>query len=226
MSKKLLLLHGAIGSKAQFNVLKTKLEDHFDVYSLNFEGHGGRLTTKSFSIELFAENVLDFLDDQGLDKVQVFGYSMGGYVALKLALQHPDRIEKVTTLGTKFNWDLETAEKEVSLLNPDKVEDKIPHYAAQLWRLHQPQDWKQVMNKTADMMMNMANGAKLSEDDFNQIQQKVTLGWGSEDQMVTLQESEEIAKLLPNGTLITLDGIKHPIESVPVEELMRYILSN
>jgi pimeloyl-ACP methyl ester carboxylesterase len=51
---------------------------------------------------------------------------MGGYVALKTAVLHPGRIEAIVTLGTKFHWDPENASNEVRMLNPEKIEEKVP----------------------------------------------------------------------------------------------------
>ena len=47
-----------------------------------------------------------------ITRADIFGYSMGGYVALHAARRHPERIGSIMTLGTKFAWDTPTAEKE------------------------------------------------------------------------------------------------------------------
>ena len=130
------------------------------------------------------------------------------------------------TLGTKFDWSLESAQKEVKMLNPEKIKEKIPHFAEHLNRLHQPLDWTQVMTKTADMMLNMAAGAKLSEPDFKRINQEVVIGIGSLDNMVTLEESQHAADLLPNAKLVELPDVPHPIEKVDVDVLVDYIIQN
>ncbi len=226
MKQKLLLLHGALGSKNQFKGLKEKLGDSYDLYPLNFEGHGGQESSNDFSIALFTKNVLDFIDESAIDKVTVFGYSMGGYVALNAALQLPAKIKKIITLGTKFNWTLESAQKEVRMLNPIKIEEKVPHFAEKLRQEHHPSDWKRVMKKTANMMINMAQGAKLSDTDFKHIQQEIVIGVGSLDTMVSYSESEYISGLLPNSKLVKLEGVKHPIEQIPIDKLVHYIQSN
>ena len=41
MKEKLILLHGALGSKNQFRPLMERLKEYFDMYTMNFEGHGG-----------------------------------------------------------------------------------------------------------------------------------------------------------------------------------------
>lgn len=128
MDKKhcLVLLHGAVGAKSQFAELVPLLESHFEVITLDFEGHGtADLTDRPFKIEHFAENALNMA---GSEKFDVFGYSMGGYVALYLALYQPERVGRVFTLATKFDWTPVTAEKEVKLLDADKILQKIPQY--------------------------------------------------------------------------------------------------
>jgi len=80
-------------------------------------------------MSLFLNNVLTFLKENNLIKIHVFRYSTGGYVVLNLAMKYPRFISKLVTLGTKFNWTLERAKKEVKLLNLDVVELKVPKFS-------------------------------------------------------------------------------------------------
>ena len=86
MREKILILHGAIGSKDRFDKIADKLDKKFDVLRMNFTGHGGEpIPTTPFSIELFTKNVLDFLNKHEIISIHIFGYSMGGFVALYFA---------------------------------------------------------------------------------------------------------------------------------------------
>ena len=223
MKEKLLLLHGALGSKKQFSVLKERLSASYDVYALDFEGHGGHVSQNKFSIQLFAENVLSYLQEKSIEEITIFGYSMGGYVALSAALQGPEKVKKVITLGTKFKWDLVSAAKETQLLNPTKIEEKVPAFAEKLKLEHDPQDWKEVMDKTAQMMIHMAEGAKMFDSDFKKITQSVSIGVGSLDHMVSYEESEHVSNLIPNAKLIQLEGVKHAIDTIGPDILIHYI---
>lgn len=169
IKEKLLLLHGALGSENQFKTIKETLEDSFDVYTMNFEGHGGQETSNEFSIQLFTKNVIDFIQVNSIDEINIFGHSMGGYVALNVVLKIPTKIKKVITLGTKFNWDLKSAEQEVKMLNPSVIEKKLPSFARKLEQEHYPQNWKSIMDKTAKMMLDLGKGAKLTETDFKKL---------------------------------------------------------
>lgn len=102
--KNLLLLHGAIGSKSQFDSIKVELGNDFNVFTFNFPGHGGEVIPDGgFSIEMFAETVVDFLDSNSLDKVSIFGYSMGGYVGMYLAKNFRNVLNDLLHWRQNFN---------------------------------------------------------------------------------------------------------------------------
>ncbi|MDC8005461.1 alpha/beta fold hydrolase [Aureisphaera galaxeae] len=225
MKPKLLLLHGALGTRNQFNYLRSHLEDHFELFDFNFDGHGGVPAT-TYSIAQFAENTANYLKEQNIEDCFVFGYSMGGYVALQLERQRPGTFQKIVTLGTKFGWTPESAAKEVKMLNPDVIEEKVPRFGQKLKEDHEPLDWKEVIRNTARMMLDLGNGAALSETDFGSITTEVHLGLGSEDTMVGVEETEQIMKWLPNAGMKILEGVPHPIEKANPESVSRHIISS
>lgn len=91
----ILLLLGAIGAMDQLADLEKGLAESFILHRLNFSGHGGSApVADSFSIKLFAEDVVFFLNKKGIESITVFGYSMGGYIAMYLAKYHPHKIKK------------------------------------------------------------------------------------------------------------------------------------
>ncbi len=221
MSHKILLLHGALGSKKQLNSLKNNLSEKFEVYDLDFSGHGGNSVDKEFSIQLFTENVVQFLEENGLDKIDVFGYSMGGYVALNVAKANPKLMNRIMTLGTKFDWTMESAKREVKMLNPEKIEEKVPKFAEKLKKDHYPEDWKKVMKSTASMMIGMAEEKRLTDSDLRFIGNEVLVGIGEKDEMVTLEESKKASKELPNGRLKIIEELRHPIALADANLLAR-----
>lgn len=210
----ILLLHGALGSKQHFDQLIIELEKSINVYTLNFEGHGGDNSDRPFSMSNFSENVLDFIEENKLQGINVFGYSMGGYVALRLAAKYPDLFSEIITLGTKFDWSVESAAKEVRMLNPEIIEEKVPRFADRLKELHAPNDWKEVMRKTAKMMLDLGNGEAMSEKDFKSIKGKIIVARGSNDNMVSQTESLAIVQQIPNAQYVELLNVEHPIEKI------------
>jgi pimeloyl-ACP methyl ester carboxylesterase len=221
-----LFLHGALGSAAQFDALRPYMPPDREVFALNFPGHGGLPTDKPFSMEGFSDFVLDFLEKENLSQVDIFGYSMGGYVALHLAWKHPERVRRIFTLGTKLAWSPETATGMNRMFDVEKIEAKVPQIAEMLAQTHAPLDWKEVCRNTAVFLNDLGNGAELPPEAFGQISCPVMIGLGELDNVVTPEESRAVAAALPNGRFEILAGCKHPIEQVNVvllaERLLRF----
>ncbi|MBN8640721.1 MAG: alpha/beta hydrolase [Flavobacteriales bacterium] len=221
--QQLLLLHGALGSEKSLQPLKESLQNDFDVYSFSFHGHGGSEFPESdFTIAGFANEVIAFLDENQIESITVFGYSMGGYVGLYLAKQFPERIQKLFTLATKLNWTVEGSQKEASMLNPIIIKEKVPKYALSLEQLH-GNNWEDLMTKTAQMMLNLGQNPEVNDNDFEQITIPVLLSVGDKDVMVTLEETLHAHRKIQHSQLLVLPNTIHPIEKVDVVELANQI---
>jgi esterase/lipase len=221
----LLLLHGAIGSEDQIMPLANVLKENFAIHTINFSGHANTLMPETFSIELFANDILFYLEQNKIKKINIFGYSMGGYVALYLAKHHPERINKIFTLATKFLWTPEIAAKETRMLDSCKILEKVPAFASVLEQRHLPNDWKIVLKKTSDMMIEMGNNSPLRSFDYTAIENPVLIGIGDNDIMVTLEETINVYQQLKNGNLIVFPQTQHPIEKMDVGKLSNEIRS-
>lgn len=217
----IILLHGALGSKEQFFTIQSALNDRFDVYTFNFEGHGGESSARIFLMDHFVENLYDFILREGLRQPVVFGYSMGGYVALMLSIQYPDMLSKIMTLGTKFDWTPDTAQEEIKRLNPAIIEEKAPQFAMHLAEIHEPDDWREILLKTAKMMLSLGRGGALDTEDLSVIKCPVLITIGGQDQMVSLIESHDSAEAIPKAKMHIFRDFKHPIGQID-EELLVY----
>jgi pimeloyl-ACP methyl ester carboxylesterase len=212
----LLLLHGALGAKDHFEPLLPLLAG-FDARAMDFSGHGQSAMPDDFSIPLFAGDILAYLDRHGIAKTDIFGYSMGGYVALYLARHHPGRVGKILTLGTKFDWSPGAAAREAKMLDAGKIAEKVPAFAAQLERRHL--DWRSLLSKTAAMMEALGRENPLKPADLETIANDVTIALGDRDAMVSLEETVAVYQKLPNAKLLVVPGTPHPIEKVAMRRL-------
>lgn len=222
--KKILLLHGAIGSATQLQPIANKLKSSYDVCMLNFSGHGGNaLPNEPFSIKMFAHDVLYYLDNHNIPTIDIFGYSMGGYVALYLAKHYPERIGKVLTLATKFDWSESIAENESKMLIPEKIEEKLPSFAQTLALRHAPVSWKDVLRKTSMMMKEMGKSSPLNELDFKNIEAEIMLSVGDKDKMVTIEETKDVHDKIKKSQFVVFPEMPHPIEQVNLDTLANAI---
>jgi pimeloyl-ACP methyl ester carboxylesterase len=221
----ILLLHGALGAQSQLGPLKAVLEKQGrTVYSLDFSGHAGvPFSASGFSIETFAEDIFLFLKRRNIPKADIFGYSMGGYVAVWLAYIYPQKVGRIITLGTKFDWSEASAERETKKLDPEKIAIKVPAFARVLERRHAPNNWKELLHKTSAMMTELGKNPLLSEDILKSIPHKITVCLGDTDDMADRAYSEAVAGLLPHGDFRLLENTPHPIEKVDTDMLQKIV---
>ncbi|HKK45467.1 MAG TPA: alpha/beta fold hydrolase [Balneolaceae bacterium] len=215
----LILLHGALANSHQFDILKPKLQEHFDLYTLDFEGHGESGPTDSpFRIEYFVENVLGLLDEHMLEKVNIFGYSMGGYIGLTLAKEYPKSVKKVATLGTILNWDVETARWENRFLHPERLQAKVPDFVDQLNRRHLD-GWERVVERTREMLQHLGKHPSIQHEEWKYFKIPIRLHVGDRDTTAGLETTMEIFEQLSNAELCVLPGTPHPFEKANIDTL-------
>ena len=92
----LVLLHGGFGSIEMFGPVLAALAEKRQVIGVDLQGHGRTPPfDRPMSFEAFATDVAELIKWLGYDKADVMGYSMGGNTALRLAIDHPDVVNKL-----------------------------------------------------------------------------------------------------------------------------------
>lgn len=218
----ILLLHGALGSADQLENLSQALTNLHPVI-VEFPGHG---KSPDHGLSWSISNFADFLERlcTGFNSpVYVFGYSMGGYVALSLAKKRPDLFKGIITLGTKFDWTPESARKESSRMNAEKILEKVPGFAADLMKRHGSSNWQQVLKNTADLMFSLGDNPELRIVDSASSAIPVLCCLGEKDTMVTMDETMAFMKIFPNSSFRMLPDTPHPIEQVSTSLLASVI---
>jgi len=224
MKQNLILLHGALGSSQSFDALLPYLSDDFNVFVPDIKWHGDRSEAGSvFKMQDLADDLEDIFENEQVQFTNVFGFSMGGYIALTLALKKPQYFRKVMTLGTKLDWKVEQAEKETKMLNPDKIQEKVPQFAQHLQSLH-GENWSNLCRQTAGMMLDLGQQPILTSDNISTLEFPIRIGLGDKDNMVSFDETVAFYKALSQGEMQVFPNCLHPIEKVNAETLARAIM--
>ena len=212
----IILIHGALGSASQVAPLGALLGDAYDVQLVELEGHGDTpATANAYHIDRFAQNVRDFMAERHIERATIFGYSMGGYVALHLAAESPELVTSVATLGTKLAWTPDVAARETSRLDAAVIRAKVPKFADLLERRHAGAGgWEGVLKKTAALMTELGDRPTVDAALLSRIRQRVLLMVGDRDNVVTVDETAAAARQLARGELGVLPNTAHPLEQV------------
>jgi len=88
----LVILHGMLGSSRNWQTTGRDLAEKFHVLALDLRNHGESPHAAAMTYAVMVEDVLAWLDAQGLREVTLLGHSMGGKVAMLLACRHPERV--------------------------------------------------------------------------------------------------------------------------------------
>ncbi|TGE28224.1 alpha/beta fold hydrolase [Hymenobacter metallicola] len=224
MKENLLLLHGALGSEKQLRGLARDLSQFYQVHTFSFSGHGGReIEIEAFSVSAFAREVIGYIQEHNLGSVHIFGFSMGGYVALLAASEAPGLIKTVTTLGTKFDWSAETLAAETRMLDAATIQEKVPQFAEQLAQTHAPTDWTAVVGATRQLLTGLSVQPPLTPARLTKISIPVQILVGELDKTGGVDASSLYASYLPQATFEILMNTPHPLERVNPDELVKRI---
>lgn len=136
--KPLLIVHGYLGMSDNWKTLAGQYaQAGFEVHAVDMRNHGKSFHSDVFTYDAMVQDLIDYCDANNLDKVDLIGHSMGGKAAMFLAVQYPERLDKlvVADIGPKYyaphHQDIMEALNAVDFsVKPDRaaVEETIAEY--------------------------------------------------------------------------------------------------
>jgi len=91
----LVILHGLLGASRNWMTIGKALGERFDVHALDLRNHGDSPHAESMEWAELVGDVLRSMDDAGPGPATLIGHSIGGKVAMRLACEHPERVERL-----------------------------------------------------------------------------------------------------------------------------------
>jgi pimeloyl-ACP methyl ester carboxylesterase len=102
----LILLHGGVGSIEMFSEVLPSLAQNRQVIAVDLQAHGRTADIdRPLSFELMAGDIAALIKHMGIEDADVMGYSLGGGVALRTAIQYPEVVRKLVLVSTPFKRD-------------------------------------------------------------------------------------------------------------------------
>jgi len=213
------LVHGLGGRSEDWRHLAPYLaKAGYHVYLPDLPGYGqsDRPADFSYSVPAEAEIVAGFIDALSLNQVDLGGWSMGGWIAQRVAHAHPERVRRLLlfdSAGIKEIpvWDTRlftpTAAAEVDqlefLLMPHPP--PIPGFVAKdMLRSSRRNGW--IIHRAVASML---QGNDTTDDLLPQLKMPVLIVWGSEDRITPLNQGEMMHRLVPQSQLELIQGCGH-----------------
>jgi pimeloyl-ACP methyl ester carboxylesterase len=152
----LAILHGGVGAVEMFGEVLHILSEGRQVIGVDLQAHGRTADIdRPLSYELMADDIAALIKYLGLEKADVMGYSLGGGVALRTAIQHPEIVRKLVLVSTPFRRDgwypeiLDAMEHVREAAEPMK---QTPMYQLYARIAPRPEDWPVLFTKLGELL--------------------------------------------------------------------------
>jgi pimeloyl-ACP methyl ester carboxylesterase len=219
----LVLVHG-LGARGEdwAAMIPALAADGFHVYVPDLLGYGrSPKPDVDYSISLEEQTVVQFMQAMHVRRADVGGWSMGGWIVMKLALDHPEMVDRLViydSAGVYFpaTWEPELftpadvvgVKKLMAILSPKPR--PLPNFASEAaLRKLERNAW--VLRRS---MASMTSGRDLLDFRLYQITQPMLIVWGAQDELIPLSAGEAIHKRVPQSVLNIVEGCGHlaPVE--------------
>lgn len=189
----LILLHGNGESCDYFEHQIPHFSADYRIIAIDTRGHGkSPKGEKSFTIKQFAEDLHDFMDEKGIEKAILLGFSDGGNIALTFTLKYPERVEKLIVDGANlfpsgvkplYQWPIEFGYRIAKLFSKKSEKAKL----------------------NTEMLGLMVNEPHIDPSELARLTMPVLVVAGTRD-MIKDAHTRLIYKNLPNAELAVLEG--------------------
>jgi pimeloyl-ACP methyl ester carboxylesterase len=153
----LILLHGGLGSGDMFGPTVATLAERHTVILPDLQGHGRTADIdRPLDIRLMADDIAALIDHLGLDRPDVAGYSLGGGVAIQLAIRHPEKVGRLVAASAAIRRDATYAD---ILAQQEQVRGTAAEFMKDtpMWELYsrvapRPDDFPRLLDKIGAAM--------------------------------------------------------------------------
>ncbi len=202
--KPLVLLHGAFGWATVYPALAKNRQ----LIAVELQGHGhtGDID-RPLTVEQMADDTAALLKQLKIERADFFGYSMGGNVALGVAIRHPDLVDRLAINGSNFGkiedaYEPSTFKQFKSLsadFAPPILKDAYDKVAPD------PKQWPVLVAKVKQMGLAFKG---FTHEEMKSIKARVLITLGDRDG-VRLEHAVEMFRLIPNAQLAVFPGGDH-----------------
>lgn len=209
----ILFLHGAAGSTLfESAPLMRRLESSFHLVGLDLSGHGASAfpSDSALSLDLFAEDARRALTALDLSSAHVFGFSLGGTVALTLAHRHPSLVDRLAVFQTNGSWTEAQATQMQQRLDLETLQKQSPS----------PHDHpERLLQQLRAFVNTLPNRSTASTSSLPNIPAPTLVASVDRDPLFGSQAPLALHQNLPNTRLTILPGETHSLRNAPLSLL-------
>ena len=223
----MIFLHGANSGASELQPFVEAMKPYAQVRTPDIAGHGGRPLLRHPTMRVLADDLVAWMDREGIARDLVGGYSFGGTLAFYLARHHPGRVTGVVGLAAKHDFGEATLRHWRHLLTHERLErlqlPGRPRRIEELARLHAPNTWQDVADMDTRLFETFAADPPLSHADLQAIRVPAMLVSSNVDPIVPWEETLALGRALPDAHVAMFLGPAHPLGAIPLHPIARNI---
>ena len=198
------MLHGGLANSDYFGNQVAALAPDHRIILVDSRGHGrSTRNAQPFSYDLMIDDVVALLDQLGIARARIVGWSDGAIIGLDMAMRHPDRVDRVFAFG---------ANTATSGLKPDV--ERNPTFARFIARAREeyiklsptPHDYAAFLGQIGQMWRTQPNW---TDDQLGKIGVRVLIADGQYDEAIRRDHTEYMAATIPRAGLLILPNVSH-----------------
>jgi 3-oxoadipate enol-lactonase len=210
----LVLLHSGGMAHQEWNVHREALTQRFRVLAPDLPGHGRTpLAGETRTVREMRQAVEAMLADADVDRAHVVGSSMGGAVALRLALEGPELVDRLVSFRAGYRRDTKDVVDDLRLDDPGYW--RSVGMAEWLARIHEPQGgedaWQTVVARAARLSRNDPEAHRVTREQLAEIQAPTLVVAGDRDPIVPVEEAVEMYETIPEADLWIIPHAGHVV---------------
>jgi pimeloyl-ACP methyl ester carboxylesterase len=197
-----LLLHGGLSQTSHWDAhILPAVEDEFHVFAYDRSGHGFTGDqAKSFHYQHQTDEAISYLKQIVKEPAHLIGYSDGGIIALMVAMQHPELVRSIVTLGANFNPN--------GIVHLDDFDGNISAEDQEEYSRTSPDAPETQGQKIRKMIEIQKSEPNLSTEDLAKIQCPVLVMAGDDD-VIKHTHTVELYESIPLGQLAIVPASSH-----------------
>ena len=242
----LVLLHGTAGSLENFAANIAAHSRHFNCIAFDMIGSG--MTDKpdfDYETDHYVKHAVDFLNAMGIEKASVIGLSLGARVASRLAIDYPDKVEKLILLSATAYFPAKPIQDDIkrsrsaAAANPTwdsivEIFKGLFHEPGKVWddliatrlSIYRRADMKAAMSHILALLdPAVYNRNRIPDDDWKRLRAPTLIIAAVDHEDVFLETARTIVKLIPNAKVIEMKRCSHWPQMEDPETFNRFSLA-
>jgi len=205
----IIFLHGGLGSIQDFSSLLDKIIGSYRYIGIDSRGHGKSTSgTQAFSYERLESDVGSILNQLNIRKCAMIGFSDGGIIAYRLAINNPTLIAKLISIGADWNPPDSNLIKLFSSLTADAWEKRFPGTIADYKQLNPQEKFDHLMKNVISMWTDLSPSG-YPGNRVKEIECETLIIRGDEDKFMPLNSLLNLHEDLVNSNFLNVPFAGH-----------------